>query len=207
MVELHWDLNDPKLEVVNREDIWRRARHFQFQGGNTIVLSPEDNLIYISSILLTQKGEYFKHLADITELLKKNQDNLDWDYIMRTEHSLGITAITYYALKWAQELLGAPVPKPVFTVLKPSLPRRCLISWLVSHKILLSPAGWIKLHSEITTLARSLMMSRTRQSFIILAKYRGYDKKAVWLRTIAWIPLVLGATLWINTLKLCTGKS
>ena len=202
MVELHWDLNDPKLEVVNLEEIWRRARHYQFQGGATMVLSPEDILLYTSTRLLMQDGQHFKHLADITELLKKNQDNLDWDYIIETGHSLGITATTYYALKWAQELLGAPVPEPTIIAIKPSLPRRCLIGWLVSHKILLSPTGWIKLRSEITTLAHSLMMSRIRQTFIILAKYRGYDKKAVWLRTVAWIPLVLGAALFLIVGKL-----
>jgi hypothetical protein len=202
MVELHWDLNDPKLEIVNREELWRRARHYQFQGGTTMVLSPEDMLVYISTRLLTQDGQHFKHLADITELLKKNQDNLDWDYIIDTSHSLGITATTYYTLKWAQELLGAPVPEPTIMAIKPSLLRRCLIGWLVSHKILLSPTGWIKLRSEITTLARSMMMSRIRQTFIVLAKYRGSDKKAVWLRTLAWIPLVFGAALWLNVGKL-----
>lgn len=207
IVELHWDLHNPKLKVVNREEIWSRARHCQFQGGTTMVLSPEDILVYISTRLLIHDEKHFKHIVDLNELLKKNKDNLDWDYIVRTGRTLGVTATIYYALKWAQELLETPVPEPVITKLKPSLTRRCLISWLVCHKILLSPEGWTKINNEIKTLAHSLMMSRRQQAFIVIAQYRGYNKRAIWLRTLAWIPLVLGATVWINTLKLCSGKS
>ena len=201
MVELHWDLDDPKLEAVNREEIWRRARHCQFQGGATMVLSPEDTLLYLATNLLTQDGQQLRYLSDITELLRKNPDNLDWDYIIESGQSRGITATTYYALKWTQELLGPPVPEPVITALKPSLPRRCFISWLIDQKTLLSPAGWVKVRSEIAVLARSLMMSRTHQTLTVLTKYRGYDKKAIWLRNIAWMPLVFGATLWLNVGK------
>ena len=201
-VELHWDLNDPKLEAVNREEIWRRAKRYQFQGGTTMVLSPEDTLLYISASLFTQDGQQIKHLSDIAGLLKKHPDNLDWNYIIESGHSLGIKSATYYALKWAQELLLAPVPKPVITALKPSLPRRCVINWLIGRTTFLSPTSWIKLRSEITVLARSLMMSRIRQTVIVLAKYRSFDRKAVWLRTVAWIPLVLGASMWLNTFRI-----
>lgn len=202
VVELHWDLHDPKLKVVNREEIWRRARQYQFQGGNTMVPSTEDTLLYIAIKLLVHDEKHFKHLVDLTEIIKKNQNNLDWDYIIKTQQSLGITAIIFYAFKWAQELLEAPVPESVMKALKPSLTRRCLISWLISHRILLSTGGWIKIHNEIKTLAYSLMMSRRRQAFIVLAQYRGYDKRGIWLRTLAWIPLVFGVTLLSNAVRL-----
>ncbi len=207
IVELHWDLHDPKLEVVKREEIWRRARQYQYQGGNTMVPSPEDTLLYIATKLLVHDEKHFKHLVDINEIIRKYRNNLDWDYIVRTEKSLGITAIIYYALKWAQELLEAPVPESVMKALKPSLTRRCLISWLTYHRILISPEGWTKINNEIKTLAYSLMMGKRRQAFVVMAQYRGYDKRAIWLRTLAWIPLVLGATIWINFLNLYAGKS
>lgn len=206
MVELHWDLDDPKMEAGNREEIWRRARQYRFQGGTTLVLSPEDILLYLAVNLLTQDGQQLKYLSDITELLKKNPDNFDWNYVIGTGRSLGISATTYYALEWARDLLGATVPEQVFTALEPSLPRRCIINCLVSQSTLLSPVSWTKLRNETSALARSLMMGRTRQTLVVLTKYRGYTKKAAWLRTAAWVPFVLGTALWINTINIYQGK-
>lgn len=200
-VELHWNLGDPEVYAINLEEIWLRARNYQFQGGTTIVLSPEDNILYLATNLMTQDGQQLRYLSDITGLIRNNQDSLDWDYIIKCGHSRGTNAAIYYALMWAQELLEAPVPKPVIKALRPSLPRRCFISWLVSPKTLLSPASWIRLRGEIAILAHSLMMSRTRQTLNILARYRGYNKKGVWLRNIAWIPLVFGIALWLNVIK------
>jgi CelD/BcsL family acetyltransferase involved in cellulose biosynthesis/ribosomal protein S18 acetylase RimI-like enzyme len=207
MVEIHWDLDDPKMEAGNREEIWRRARRYRFQGGATMVLSPEDTLLYLAANLLTQDGQQLKYLGDITELLKKYPDNFDWNYVTGTGRSLGISATTYYALKWARELLQAPVPEPVFTALEPSLPRRFIISCLISQRTLLSPVSWTKLRNETTALARGLMMGRTRQTLTVLTKYRGYKKKAAWLRTAAWIPLVFGTSLWLNVRNFYTDEA
>ena len=198
IVELHWNLSNPRLVAITQSEIWSRAHSQRFQGGVTAVLSPEDILLYLTNNLLTQDGQQMKYLGDITELLKKHSDNLDWDYIVGLGRSLEITATIYYSFHWAQKLLGVSVPKLVMITLKPTLPRRWLINYLMSHQTLLSPLGWYKIRSEIAVLTRSLMMSRIRQTLAVLAIYRGDNKKTSWLRTVAWIPLVFGTTLWLN---------
>ena len=97
--------------------------------------------------------------------------------------------------------MGAPVPGNVIKALRPSLARRFFTGWLINTGTLLSPARWTKLRSEMAVLARSLMMKRTRQTLTVLARYRGYKKRAIWLRTIAWMPVVLGAALWLNVVN------
>ncbi len=201
MIELHWDLNDPKLINVPQSDIWRRARIQEFQGGAATVLSPEDTLLYVANNLLAQDGQQLKYLGDITEFLKINQDTLNWDLIIESAGSWGIIPTTYYSLKWARELLGARVPVLAMEALKPAVWKRRLVNLLMNNRTLCSPVKWSKLRYETLTLVRSLMMSRTDQSIAVLAKYRGEDKRFVWLRTIAWIPLVFGAALCLNAGK------
>jgi hypothetical protein len=197
-IELHWDLDDPKIVEIPLAEIWHRAELLQFQGSLTTVLSPEDNLLYIANNLLTQDGQQLKYLCDITELIKINQDTLNWDYIIESAGPWGIIPAAYYSLKWARELLGAQVPASAMEALQPAAWKRWLVNLLMNNRTLCSPVRWSKLRSETLALVRSLMKSRTEQSIAVLARYRGYGKKFVWLRTIAWIPLVFGAALWLN---------
>jgi hypothetical protein len=193
-------LNDPRLISVPLSDIWHRSQLQEFQGCVATVLSPEDTLIYVANSLLTQDGQQLKYLGDIALLLKKYQDKLDWDYIIRSGSSLGIKTIIYYSLKWAQELLEAPAPSWVITTLKPKLGRRCLIKFIDQQSIL-SPIRWGKLRMETKVIVKSLRMSRIHQSLTVLSKYRADGKRVQWLRTIAWIPLVLSAALWSTAVK------
>jgi hypothetical protein len=201
MIELHWDLNDPRFINIPLSDIWRHAHLQVFQGGSTRVLSSEDNLIYLAIGLFRDNIKKLKYYGDITALLKIYRDTLDWNYIVASAKSLGIETSLYYSLKWAQEFLDAPFPAPVIRTLRPAPWRRCLIEIIINSRTPFSLVKWRKLNDENSALVYSLMMSRTSQSLAVLAKYRGDGRRAAWLRTIVWIILVFGIALYSKTVN------
>jgi hypothetical protein len=166
-----------------------------------MVLSPEDALVHLSNNLSKPSGRLLRNLCDITELLKKHGETLDWDYFIKSARSWGIEAGVYYSLKRSSELLGAPVPASVVTALKPSLWRRWALDLLISREAFLLPIKWRPLKAETSIFVRCLTMRRTRQMLAVLAKYRGRRKRAGWLRTLFWAMFVFCAALGRNTAK------
>jgi hypothetical protein len=205
-IELHWDLDDNKLVSVPQQDIWRRAQTLQVQGRTTMVLSPEDTLLFLSNHLTKQEDHLLKTLCDITELLKKYDESLDWDYIVASARSWGIGTAVYYCLRRSKELLGAPVPVTAIGTIKPAAWRRWVFELLLSKESFVSPTKWSKLRSETFVLVRTLMMKYPRQMLAVLSKYRGHEKRATWLRTAIWITLVFGAALGRNLAEFLSGK-
>ncbi|MDD5289346.1 MAG: nucleotidyltransferase family protein [Dehalococcoidales bacterium] len=193
VIELHRDLDDQNLVHTPLPMIWRRAQPLQTQGVSTKVLSPEDTLLFLSNHLSKHASGLLKSLNDIAELLKKHADTLDWNYIAWSAKSWEIETPVYYALKRANELLGAPVQMPVISGLEPKNPRRWLVNFLVNRDFFVSSTGSAKLLDETYTVARSLMMKRSDQSKLVLSRNRGSDKKAPWIRTVSWVLFVYGA--------------
>jgi hypothetical protein len=197
-IELHWDLEDQKLVSVARQEIWHRAQRLQTQGEATLVLSPEDNLLFLANHLSKQNSHLLRSLCDVTELLRKHDDFLDWNYIIESAHSWGIGAAVHYSLKWAKNLLGAPVPESAIRTLKPEAWRCWLLDFLTSQNIFLLTAKLPKLSAEIYNLVQASMMKHPCQMLAVLSKNRKCGKTAKWLRTIFWTMVVFGAITGLN---------
>ena len=202
VIELHWNLKDPSVVAFHVSEIWNRSQEYQFRENNTRVLSPEDNFLYLAYSPLTQDGQLLKYLGDITLLLETHHDTLNWDLILELTTALGISPAVYYSLKWSRDLLGAQVPASAMERLKPALWKRWLINLFITNEDIFSPIKWNKLRTEILVFTRSLMLKRIKQSYIVLAKYRGYNKRFVWLRTLAGIPLTFTMALCLKIGKL-----
>jgi hypothetical protein len=202
VIELHWDLKDPSIVAFPISDIWSRSREYRFHENNTRVLSPEDNFLYLAYNPLMQDGQLLKYLCDITRLLRIHRNDLNWDFILDSANSLGISSIIYYSQKWSRELLDAPVPVSVMEELRPALWKRWLISFFMSDGDIFLPIKSNKLRNEILALTRSVMLNRVNKSLLVLAKYRGYNKKFVWLRTITSIPIIFTAAMCLNIGKI-----
>jgi hypothetical protein len=200
-LELHWDLEDKRLVTIPETDIWSRCQPLELQGISTMVLSPEDNLLFLSIHLCKHSDELLKFLGDIAELLKKYCDTLDWDYIVASARSWQADTIVYYALRRAQELLGAPVSVSCLEALKPGLWHRCLLGFIVSRADFIIPARTSWSRDWTATLARGLMMKRPRQTLMVLSRQQGSWKRGAWLRTAAWIIMVFSAAVWRNGIQ------
>jgi hypothetical protein len=197
-IELHWNLDDDKLVAVSQQEIWHRAQQLQIQGGTTMVLSPEDTLLFLANHLAKQSTQLLRCVCDIAELLKKYEHILDWEYIIRSARSWGVETGVYYSLKRSSELLGAAVPEYAMKALKPKAWRRRLLDFLINRDAFTSTTRQTKLSNETYRLVRSLMMKHTRQTLAVLARYRSHDKRVATLRTVIWIILVIGAALGRN---------
>lgn len=194
-IELHWNLDDPKLVTIPNQIIWQRARILPEQDKTTLVLSPEDTLLFLSNNLTKQDYQLLRSLADITETLKKYNDVLDWDYIIASARSWEIAYSVYYSLRWAQALLEAPVPVSLLEALKPGVWRRCLLAYLVSMDFLISATKLTKLRGETCNIVRSLMMKHPSQMLKVLAGRRISGKGTRLLKSIIWMVFVFGAAL------------
>ena len=87
-LELHWELENEQLVDFPEEAIWQRAQPLELQGTMSRTLSPEDNLIFLANHCHKHVEQQLKLLCDISELLKKYQDTLDWEYIVNSASSL-----------------------------------------------------------------------------------------------------------------------
>jgi hypothetical protein len=194
IIELHWNLDDERLVAFPQNVFWHRARWLQIQESPIKVLSPEDYLVYLSNHLFKHTTHRLRLLNDIAELLKKHNGTLDWNYIRESTCSWEIETVVYYALKRAQELLGAPLSASIIRSLKPKAWRRRLLDFLVSAEFFIYGTKLTRLRDNTFTLARGLMMRHPRQTALVLAKkYR--NKRGVWPRVIIWVILVLAAAL------------
>lgn len=201
-IEIHWDLADPKLVSVARQEVWRRAQPMEQQGLSTLVLSPEDNLLFLANSLFKQDVHLLKSLCDVAELLKKYALELDWDYIERAARLWQVDSALYFSLRQARDILGAPISVSPLEALKPGWWRRSLSSFLMNRETLISPIRGDRLRSWTSTLAGSLAMKHIPQTLAVLSRYQGTRKKAAWLRTVIWIILVLLAALSRNMARM-----
>jgi len=205
-IELHWNLDDTKLVAVPQEEIWRRAQPLQIQGVTTRGLSPEDNLLFLSNHLIKQENHLLKSLCDITELIKKYDDVLDWSYIVQSAHSWGIKTSVYYCLKRSKELLGAPVHTSIIKALKPGVWRRWALELLISKETFVSPIKSEKLRLETSALIHSLVMKKVSQTMAVLSRFRGPQKRVAWLRTVTWIVVVFCAASGRYIIRIASGE-
>jgi hypothetical protein len=202
-LELHWDLDDAKLVSIPRQAIWRRVKTLKLPWGSTLVLSPEDNLLYMS-IQLSKQVTQVKVLCDIAALLNKYDGVLDWGYIIESAHSWQIETVVYYSLKRAQDVLGAPVPASL-AELKPGAWQWRVIDFLVNEEVFALPIKDQKLRNETSVLVRSLMMKHFDRTLMVLSDHRGPRTRAAWLRTAIWMMLVFGAALGRNAARIASG--
>jgi len=204
-IELHWNLEDERLVAIPQPDIWNRAQLLKLAGGDIMVLSPEDTLLYLSNNFSKQSSRKLRTLCDIAELIKKYDGVLDWDYIVKSAKSWNLEAALYYSLRWAHDLLGAPVAESSVRALEPSAWRRCSLGLLMNREFFVSNIRSDKLRAETYIVVRSLMMKHGHQMREVLSRYRGVEKRAKWLRTASWAVLVFGAALVRNIARAIPG--
>ena len=201
-IELHWNVDDERFVFIDQNEIWKRALPFSIQERTSFVLSPEDNLLILSSHHIKQPNRLLRYLCDIAELLKKYRDTLDWDYIIKSACSWGIETSVYFALRQAKELIDAPVPRSAIVMLKPSIFRRWLLSFLVGREYLISPSGLTRQREATFIMVRAIMMKYPYQMLEVLSAYHSGKKEATGLKIMFSLIMVFCAALGRNAAKL-----
>ncbi|MFC1709128.1 nucleotidyltransferase family protein [Candidatus Omnitrophota bacterium] len=158
MLDIQWGHESlPRDSNKNAlSDLWQRVRTTQLEGFNINHLSPEDMLF---NLFFHQRrlGKPFtlKNILDITHIINKYKEDIDWDFIVKQARLNRITSLAYFCLIIASELFNCYCPTTVLKQLEPSLIRRRLFNHfflsglqridsrareeLVSHFIFMSP--------------------------------------------------------------------
>lgn len=107
-LELHFRLD---LKRNNRDiaDLaWKRTRSFNIGASEIQLLSPEDTLF---SLALHQRryGKTFclKYVLDAALIIKRHEDALDWDYVLKTCKSERLSSCLYFLFLQVDLLVGA----------------------------------------------------------------------------------------------------
>jgi hypothetical protein len=206
-IELHWALEDSRILDTPPETLWSRAQALHLPGFPTIVLSPEDNFLFLANHLSKNDYHLLKFLGDITQLLNKYGSSLDWEYIIKTAHAWQIDTAVYCALRRARDLLEVPVPTSSLEALKPSGWRCWLLNLLLDEETFVSPIRWQKLRGWTAILARCLMVNDTHRVLAVLSRHHGADNTEGRLKAASWTIPVFLASLWRYGARVATRRN
>lgn len=124
-IHLYWHLinllpyNNAILTKFNMEKIWRDSTIENLGEIKMRTLSPEHHLIYLCLHALNHGYNPLLLLCDISEMIKKNKDKIDWDILTGEAFDFGLSKPVYYGLYSACKVLGADIPPKAITRLKP----------------------------------------------------------------------------------------
>jgi hypothetical protein len=110
-VELHWNLYTGMKESGKNPEkwIWDHIYNSQYKS----FLNHEANLLYLSSHLILQHGEYSSRLIwyyDLYLLLQRYGETLNWDWLVNQAIELGWENALAQALRGTQERFGISYP-------------------------------------------------------------------------------------------------
>ncbi|MDY6865830.1 MAG: nucleotidyltransferase family protein [Halobacteriota archaeon] len=129
IIEIHWNilrkLGSDRFMRIDIRDIWERARPASISGVDTLVMSPEDQLLHLCIHLPKHRYNRLIWLCDILEVVKHY--NIDWDQIIRSSEDCRTKAHIYYGLQFSDEMLGPEVPPEVLRRLRPNPLERMLV--------------------------------------------------------------------------------
>ena len=109
----HFDLNGFRT----------RAKRVSISGVPALALAAEDQLLHLSIKFLLDRSyssqSALGQLCDISELIYKESDSLNWDLVERAVDDFCIQPGIHYVLYACEQLLGSQVPASVLTRLQP----------------------------------------------------------------------------------------
>lgn len=199
-LDVHWHIiRPPYNKYVPVDDLWRNAVSESLYGIDTLVFSPEYQLLH--SCFHFAKHGYWRllWLVDISELIHSYREMLDWRVIVNKTQEYRIERLIHRVLSIVKAIYNSPMPDFVLEDLEPPSLRSLedyVFSSLANPKV--GPTKWI--------LARFLALDeagkKLRYIFGTLfpnkefMRHR-YPEKSLYLS----YPLRLGKGLW-DTLKI-----
>ncbi|MCP4104228.1 MAG: nucleotidyltransferase family protein [Desulfobacteraceae bacterium] len=126
-VDIHFSLYDPQLipgkktadlQASIMEDVWKAATPFYLDGLTVYSLSPEDQLLHLTTHLykhITPEygGITLYWFCDIHELIKSNKDKTDWEKFCTKAEGLGAGSQTGTVLSLVKNYWDTPIPDRV----------------------------------------------------------------------------------------------
>ena len=124
LVELHKELSYPRPNKIDYTCFWKRAKLTVADNQKTLDLTPEDALLslvihYVRHLTSLQCIRLI-NLYDISKLLLKYKEKLDWEYLKDRINTWGLNGGFYYLLLLIESNLDCPNTGKIKDILRPS---------------------------------------------------------------------------------------
>ncbi len=119
-LEIHWNLSDYSyyVETDPIDQFWENAIEVEISDVSTLILCPEDLIIYLCYHLAVNhpSSNYLLWFYDIDQVIRYYEDNLDWDKLINRAKGLKLIIIipVIRTFKQLTELFYTPIPPRVF---------------------------------------------------------------------------------------------
>jgi hypothetical protein len=121
-LDVHVSLtHDSSVFPVDLEGVWRRAYKPENNRPDARVMSPVDALLYqcMHASYYHQFNFGLRSLCDVAEIMRRFQGELNWEEFRIRSAGWRADRCAWLTLRFARDLLNAPVPEGVLAALKP----------------------------------------------------------------------------------------
>ena len=138
-LDLHWHALLELSQKDSDDEFWNGAIQAEIQGLSLLVSNPTDLLFHVC-IQWRKKWEpipTFRWVADAAMILESGSE-IDWNRLLHHGKKYGLTLPLKEALQYLKQLLNAPIPEAVLTLLEAT---SVTISERLDYKSRTSPHG------------------------------------------------------------------
>ena len=159
LVELHWTLCDAdEAAGFNLAELWQRAQPVTLAGEPALALAPEDLILHLChhAAYHHQFDMGLRGLMDISRVVDRLGDQLDWGALQRTAEAWGWQRGVYLTLALADGIFGLPLPTPIAQAIQAVVPNPDFVAQ--TQALLLQPKAD---HQALTNLLSQEAVYRT----------------------------------------------
>jgi hypothetical protein len=112
-----------------------------------------------------------KYIYDIHALVISGKRDIDWEDVYRQSRNLGLSSVSYFSLKLAQDIFGTDIPKELLKRLKPGpLKFFILRMWINVGNILWKRVGIASSYAWRYFLSAYMLTSGVRSLLYVIYK-------------------------------------
>jgi len=147
-LDIHWtlDFSVPDFRV-DMDQVWARAHSAKIGGVETLVLAPEDLLLYLCLHFAFHhlvKYSELRALADILETMRHYGNRLDWAEVANRAKQWRVTNPVSLAFMLLMELFRAETPEVIRQALQPDKIDPAVKAWAL-EQVFLDPKEFLHL--------------------------------------------------------------
>ncbi len=118
VVELHWGLIDSLSPFeIDIDRFWDDAVEIEINGHKALAMNPENQIAHLCLHQYKHVWEHLRDLTDVSLVLYKYKDEIDWRHLVANSHAQGFNRCIYFTLDLAHQVLGAALPFPMTPLL------------------------------------------------------------------------------------------
>jgi len=189
--EIHWTIAAPDTGlVIDPQGLWARAKPVKIGPAKVLTLGPDDLLLHLCLHATHQHVMEMglRPLCDLTVVIERYRDELDWDAIQRRARSWRCARGVYIALELGSRLIGVPAPAGAIHSLRPTAANTDAVLAVSEAHLFARPQGLPPSSPPLSRLIAHQPWRARLRHFIsrvvlppeVLASIYGFDHAAPW---------------------------